>query len=370
MEPLCLPEVVSKEFIVKVLFLVLHRKDRSPGQRYRHEQYLEHLANQGIAVTISPLLESHEEDSAFYGTAKLKKVVIGLKALYRRFLSVKSASAYDEVYIYRDAFFFGTFFEKWLKRKKVKIIYDFDDAIWLMDTNPNQGVFNRLKDPKKTETICALADRVIVGNEYLAAFARQFCDDVVIIPSTIDFSSYKTLAKTPKEQVCIGWTGSFSTVKHLETIIEAFEAIHDKYGDRIYFKIIGDPSFKVDSLGIQGIKWQSETEVEDLSELDIGVMPLPDNEWTRGKCAMKGLQYMALEIPTIMSPVGINAEILTDGVNGFLASSIDEWVEKLSLLIEDERLRVKIGQAGKQAVIDSYSVDANKKKWIKAFTDL
>ncbi|WP_425390358.1 hypothetical protein [Ekhidna sp.] len=134
---------------MKALFLVLHRKDRSPGQRYRHEQYLEYLTENGITCIISPLLKTANEDKTFYGNKMLPKVWVGLKAFLRRFFSVLNAGGFDIIYIYRDAFFFGTFFEKWLCKKNVKIIYDFDDAIWLMDENPNQGIFNKLKTLKK-----------------------------------------------------------------------------------------------------------------------------------------------------------------------------------------------------------------------------
>ncbi|MEQ6167670.1 glycosyltransferase family 4 protein [Ekhidna sp. MALMAid0563] len=351
---------------MKALFLVLHRKDRSPGQRYRHEQYLKYLAENGVDYTVSPLLRTEKEDITFYGSQTLPKIWIGIKALVRRFFSVFSAGNYDVVYIYRDAFFFGTFFEKWLTRKNVKIIYDFDDAIWLMDENPNQGIFNKLKNPEKTGKICSIADRVIVGNKYLKGYASQFNDDIQIIPSTIDLEKYQA-EKVHSEKVCIGWTGSFSTIKHFETVLPALEKINEVYEQKVYFKVIGDPTYEFQPLGITGIKWNSETEAEDLAELDIGLMPLPDNEWTKGKCAMKGLQYMALEIATIMSPVGVNSDIIQDGENGFLASSTDEWVERLSLLIEDADLRKRIGKAGKKTVEKDFSMEANKDKWLKAF---
>ncbi|MEQ8629793.1 glycosyltransferase family 4 protein [Ekhidna sp.] len=351
---------------MKALFLVLHRKDRSPGQRYRHEQYLKHLSENDIDYAISPLLRTKQEDTTFYGNQTLSKIWIGIKALLRRFFSVLSAGKYDVVYIYRDAFFFGTFFERWLKRKKVKIIYDFDDAIWLLDENPNQGVFNKLKNPEKTAEICRIADRVVVGNEYLKRYASQFNDDIQIIPSTIDLEKYQA-KKISSDKVCIGWTGSFSTIKHFETVLPALEKIKKLFSEQVYFKVIGDPTYAFQPLDIKGVKWNSETEAEDLAELDIGLMPLPDNEWTKGKCAMKGLQYMALEIPTIMSPVGVNSDIIQDGENGFLASTTEEWVEKLSILIEDAELRKRMGRAGKKTVENYFSVEANKDKWLKAF---
>jgi len=352
--------------MIKILFLTLHRKNRSPGQRYRHEQYVPYLEKKGIQCTFSPLLDV-EADRIFYGSGDtVSKVIIGLKALLKRFQDLRRVEEFDVVYVYRDAFFFGTFIEKWLKKSGAKLIYDFDDAIWLMDKNPNQGFFNRLKTPSKTSKLISLAGRVIAGNEHLADYARQFNSDVQIIPSTIDFSKYEIVKKS-KEKICIGWTGSFSTIKHFEIALPALKEISQKYGTEIYFKLIGDPSYVNEGLDIRGVEWKSETEAQDLSELDIGLMPLPDDEWSRGKCAMKGLQYMALEIPTIMSPVGVNSDIIQDGENGFLASSTEEWVEKLSILIEDEQLRKRIGKEGRKTVEKYYSVEANKEKWLNVF---
>ncbi len=352
--------------MAKALFLVLHRKDRSPGQRYRHEQYVSLLEEAGIDCTFSPLLDQGG-DRIFYGKKNmLSKILVGLKALIKRFKDLQRANQFDLIYIYRDAFFFGTFFEKRFAKKKAKIIYDFDDAIWLMDKNPNQGVFNLLKNPNKTSSIISISDTVIVGNEYLASYARKFSTNVEIIPSTIDFKKYNPTLNN-NDKICIGWTGSFSTIKHFEIAIPALKVIKDKYRDKINFKIIGDPSYTNKDLDVKGIKWSSKTEVEDLSELDIGIMPLPDNEWTRGKCAMKGLQYMALEIPTIMSPVGINSDIIKDGENGFLATTTDEWIDKLILLIENVSARKKLGKAGRKIVEKDFSVEANKNKWLQVF---
>ncbi|MEM0938316.1 MAG: glycosyltransferase family 4 protein [Bacteroidota bacterium] len=355
---------------MKALFLVLHRKDRSPGQRYRHEQYVDFLEQNGINCYFRPLLKTKKEDETFYGTNDLPKITVGFKAFYRRFKSILEAKAFDIVYIYRDAFFFGTFFERWLKKKNSRIIYDFDDAVWLMDKNPNQGIFNKLKNPKKTATISKLADLVIVGNRFLATYAKQFNSNVTIIPSTIDFATYRVILKKEHKRICIGWTGSFSTIKHFETIVPALKLIKEKYGSKVYFKLIGEPNYKNQELGITGLPWSPATELKDLMELSIGIMPLPDSAWARGKCGMKGLQYMGLEIATIMSPIGVNKDIIQDGENGLFASSTKDWVEKISLLVESADLRERLGKAGKETVAKYFSVEANKEKWLNAFKAL
>ena len=352
----------------KLLFLTLHRKDRSPGQRFRHEQYLKYLEANGFEITYSNILDV-DQDRMFYSQGNIPgKLLVGLKALWKRIKDWKRANRFDQIFIFRDAFFFGTFIERLFKTPSAKLIFDFDDSIWLQDENPGQSIFQRLKNPAKTAKIISYCDLIIAGNEYLASYAMQYNSNVFIIPTTIDLEEYKPIAiSKPYEKICIGWSGSFSTIKHFESAIESLAKIKEKFADKVYFKVIGDGSYTNDSLELTGLPWKKESEIEDLCEIDIGIMPLPDDDWSRGKCGLKGLQYMALEIPTIMSPVGVNSDIIQDGQNGFLASSTEEWVEKLSLLIESESLRKKIGQAGRKTVEKDFSVEANKDKWLKVF---
>lgn len=354
----------------RVLFLVLHRTNRSPGQRFRHEQYLSSLEEAGYDLTYSNLL-NQKQDRVFYATGnRFGKILLGLKTLLWRIFESLSASNYQYIFIYRDAFFFGTLIEWLFSKSRAKLIFDFDDSIWLHDENPGQSVFHRLKDPSKTGKIIRMCDLVIAGNEYLADYARQFNSNVKIIPTTIDTQEYQAL-NVPKNKngICVGWSGSWSTIKHFESCLKALNFLKEKYGARVYFKVIGDGNYQNIDLGIQGLPWRKDTELEDLCEIDIGIMPLPDDAWSKGKCGLKGLQYMALEIPTIMSPVGVNTEIIQEGENGFLAATTEEWVEKLSLLIENPELRKKLGQAGRKTVEEKYSVEANKEKWLSVFQD-
>lgn len=352
----------------KILFLTLHRKDRSPGQRFRHEQYLDYLERNGVEITYSPMLDARQ-DKIFYGSGNTSgKIGVGISAMLKRVKDVFRSNRYDYIFIYRDAFFFGTFFEWLFKKSKAKLIFDFDDSIWLQDENPNQSFFQKLKNPAKTGKIISYCDLTIAGNEYLASYARKHTDSVTIIPTTIDMADYVRVHVSKQQPgICIGWSGSFSTIKHFESALEPLKKIKEKYGDQVYFKVIGDGSYKNEDLGIRGLAWKSETEVSDLCEIDIGIMPLPDDDWSKGKCGLKGLQYMALEIPTIMSPVGVNSDIIQDGENGFLASTTEEWVEKLSLLIENIDLRKRVGKVGRKTVERDFSVEANKEKWLDVF---
>lgn len=354
----------------KILFLTLHRKERSPGQRFRHEQYLQYLNENGYEIAYSNIL-SEKQDQVFYGSGNfLGKIGVGLSSVLKRLRDVFRASQFDYIFVFRDAFFFGTFFEWLFKRSKAKLIFDFDDSIWLQDENPNQSFFQKLKNPAKTGRIISYCDFVIAGNEYLASYARNYANNVSIIPTTIDLSEYTKVEVKKDDRICIGWSGSFSTIKHFESSLEALKIINEKYDNRIYFKVIGDGNYENKELDIKGLPWKAATEVPDLCEIDIGIMPLPDDNWSKGKCGLKGLQYMALEIPTIMSPVGVNSDIIVDGENGYLAGTVEEWVDKLSILIEDENLRSKVGKAGRKTVEKSYSVEANKEKWLSVFKDL
>ena len=211
-----------------------------------------------------------------------------------------------------------------------------------------------------------MAALVIAGNEFLANYALNFNKNVIIIPSTIDTEKYTIKEAKAEKEIVIGWSGSFSTIEHFETAKEALKAIKDRYNDKVVFEVIGDPNYRCDILGIIGKAWDANTEVEDLQYFDIGIMPLPDNEWTKGKCGMKGLQYMAAGIPTIMSPVGVNSKIIEDGENGFLAATTEEWINKLSLLIDSAELRKKFASNGRKEVERKYSIDANKEKYIAA----
>lgn len=351
----------------KILFIASHRKNRAPNQRFRFEQYITYLEENGFECILSPLIATPAEDKIFYAKGNYaKKLLLGLKLGLRRINDVIRANDYDIIVIAREAFITGsTFFERALSRRKGKVIFDFDDSIWLTVISNNNRFFSSLKDGSKTARIIRLSDKVFAGNEYLANYATKFNDNVVVIPTTIDTALYQPVYNRSKKNVIIGWSGSVSTIEHFQFAIPALRILKEKYQDTISIKVIGDENFLEPSLNIRGIPWTSETELEDLREIDIGIMPLPDNEWTWGKCGLKGLQYMSLEIPTIMSPVGVNLTIIEDGVNGYLASSTEEWVAKISALIEQPDLRSRIGKEGRRTVVASYSVESMREMYLR-----
>lgn len=355
-----------------ILFVCKHRPNRSPAQRFRFEQYIDILEENGFNCHYAHLLDA-EDDEAFYSSGRYgDKLQILLKSILQRLKEIWSES-YDVVFVQKEAFFLGTaWFERQFSRS-AKLVYDFDDAVWTEPksiTGGTNSALRFLKDPGKTRSIIKHADMIFAGNYYLANYAQKFHGDVRIIPTTIDTKSYQPPPKSEKDRICIGWSGSESTIVHFEHAMLALRKIKERYGDNVYFKVIGDGSYEQPGLGIQGVPWRAETEIEDLGEIDIGLMPLPDNEWTRGKCALKGLQYMALEIPTVMSPVGVNSNIVTHGENGLLAESMCDWVDQIGFLVEHPEERHRLGKAGRETIVDSYSVRANQDKYVEYLSEL
>jgi len=357
----------------KILFIASHRPDRAPAQRFRFEQFINYFEENGFHTEYSYFISGNDDRYLYRKGAYLQKFRILLKAILTRLKDVSRADEFDIIFIQREAFLLGsTYFEKRFSKSKAKLIYDFDDSIWIGDTSNANKKLRWLKYPGKVARIISISDMVFAGNKYLAHYASYYNNNVKVVPTTIDTDWHKraTYRTNDDAPICIGWTGSITTIKHFEYIVPILIKLREKYGNRVTFKVIGDANYKNETLNIKGIVWSRETEISELSTLDIGIMPLPDDEWTKGKCGLKGLQYMALEIPAIMSPVGVNSEIINDGVNGFLAKDEKEWIEKISLLIDNRTLRESIGKEARKTVVEKYSKNSEKGKYIIYFNEL
>ena len=355
----------------KILFIAAHRKDRAPGQRFRFEQYFDYLNANGYTCDLSFIINEND-DKVLYSKGKyFDKVMIALKSAVIRLKDVLRRNDYDIIFVFREGFLTGTvLFEELLSKSKAKMVFDFDDAIWHFDVSEANKSMGWLKNPGKTARLISFADLIFAGNQYLADYAKHHNDNVVIVPTTIDTDEYVATPFVDKKQICIGWSGSVTTIKHFEMAIPFLKILKAKYGERIKIKVIGDKSYSNHELNISGIGWSRETEIKELSEIDIGIMPLPNDEWAKGKCGLKGLQYMALNIATIMSPVGVNTDIIQDGTNGFLADVSEEWVDKISRLIDDSNLRRTLANNGRTTVLEKYSVKANAPLYLKYFNEL
>jgi glycosyltransferase involved in cell wall biosynthesis len=342
---------------MRLLAIVPSIYDLAPSQRYRLEQWEPLLRKNGVELTYAPF-ESEELHALLYKPGNTgRKLGLVAESIARRFSLMRSVRDYDVVYILREAALLGpAFFERWIHRSGVPMVFDFDDAVFVSYRSPTNGYLSYLKFASKTRSICRMSAHVMAGNSYLAEYARQVNANVTIVPTTIDTEKYAVRTEAHESELpTIGWTGSFSTVQHLDTLRSALQKLAKQTKFRL--RVIGTPTYKLDGLDVEAMPWRADTELEDLHAIDIGVMPLPDDAWSKGKCGLKALQFMALGIPTVCSPVGVNTEIIQDGENGFIASSEDEWVEKLGRLVHSAELRRQLGRAGRRTVEAKYSAN-------------
>ena len=239
---------------------------------------------------------------------------------------------------------------------KVPIIFDFDDAIWMRGPGSANGVFSRLTFRGKTATVCRLASAVVVGNRYLATYASRHSKSVTIIPSTIE------LAQSPVQPplqnngpFTLVWAGSSSSLAQLESVKGALARVGQKRSTLLRVICSRPPTGDWGKVRIEFVPWSATDEAVKLGQSHVGIMPLIDDAFARGKCALKALQYMAVGRPVVASAVGANADLIVDGQNGYLAATEDEWVAKLECLAESDTLRQRLGSAGRRTVEAHYT---------------
>lgn len=324
----------------KIYFLIQGWDLASTSSRYRVLQYLPYLKELHIGTKVAAFPDSFGQWMKLFSEIR----------------------DYDTLFIQRKRLWYWQIW--YLKRAGVKIIYDFDDAI--MFKSPVSGGGRSFKRRRTFLRMIKNSNLVIVGNRYLESYVAPYNRNIMVIPTAIDLSLYTVKDyKKEKRKVTIGWIGSKSSVPYLKELIPAFDRLASHHKD-IELKIICDDFFDCEKMPVIKKVWALEDENSDLQEVDIGLAPLPDHEWTKGKCATKLLQYLSIGVPVVCSPVGVHTEIIKEGVNGMFARSVDEWVEKLTVLINDKALRKRIGIEGRRTVESAYSLEANVPKFINA----
>lgn len=355
---------------MKILFIVPYPTEGA-SNRIRVEQFLPLIRERGISYKLRPFVGRRFYKILYLQGNYIKKILLFILATVLRVTDVFRAISYDLIFIHREAYPIGpAVFEKIFHYMGKPIIYDFDDAIFLSNTSETNTYIERLKNPDKISSIISMSSAVIAGNRYLYDFAVKYNKNVFIIPSSIDTDKYTPVAdrgEGANKDIVIGWVGSITTRKFVYGIEDALSELEKKY-DNIIFKIIGGGFYSKKVKKVFNIEWSLETEKEYLKTFDIGIMPMSDDAWTRGKCGFKAILYMASGIPTVCSPVGANAEIVQDGVNGFWATTKEEWVDKLSRLIEDKDLRLKMGARARVTAETKYSVKANAPVFLNVIT--
>jgi glycosyltransferase involved in cell wall biosynthesis len=357
-----------------ILFVVPYPKGESPSQRFRFEQYLSTLQANDFSLRVCAFWSVQTWRILYKSNYPIKKATGILVGFVKRFFQlIILVPRADYVFIHREATPIGPAWFEGIAVKvfRKKIIYDFDDAIWLPNTSQENRLASKLKWHSKVESICKWSYVISCGNKYLYDYAKQFNTRVVLNPTTIDTKKLHNTILYPQKIKSnlriIGWTGTHSTLKYLNHILPAIQSLEQKFPGQFKFVVIADrrPVFKLSSLHY--IQWSKETEVQDLLQFDIGLMPLTDDVWAKGKCGFKALQYMALNIPCLASPVGVNSAIIDEGVNGFLCSTLTQWEENIEGLLNNDTLREQMGEKGREKVLSYYSVESNSSNFLSLF---
>lgn len=347
--------------------------DEAAPQRFRIEQYLPFL-QENFNVKIYPFWSEKSWNILYTKGNKFRKIDGLVQGFLNRFLYLFVAMKADFIYIHREATPIGPPFIEWILAKvlRKKIIFDFDDAIWLPNQSEvNRGLVKNLKYHKKVGQICSWAYKVSVGNEFLAEYAMQFNDNVIVIPTTVDTTKMHNpewFTKVENDVPIIGWTGTHSTLPHLDILWPVLDELIKEIP--FTFHIISDSFPKETRHYVRHVDWNRDSEIQDLLRFDIGVMPLIEDEWAKGKCGFKLLQYMSLEIASIATDFGVNGEIIQNEDQGVLIKNNDstDWKNGLKMLLQDPELRTTMGKSARKRALDAYSVEANKDKVLGLFT--
>jgi glycosyltransferase involved in cell wall biosynthesis len=356
---------------LKVLFIVPYPLEGA-SNRFRVHQYLPFLRERGLFCRVRPFYSDKLWRILYQPGHWWGKLVHGLFCGLNRLLDLPRALAYDVVFIHREAFPLGpAWFERTLARLGRPYVYDFDDAIFLPNVAGPNRPLQRLKYPRKVNSIVRGSRVTLAGNSYLAEFARRSgATRVEVLPTVVDTARFFPRgADSPRSRVVIGWIGSPTTIRFVEQMRPVIEAVLERCRDRAEFRIVGGRLEGALPPGVTCTGWSLETELEELRSFDIGIMPMPDDEWTRGKCAFKAIEYLALGIPAVCSPVGMNLELIEEWVNGFLPADTQAWVEVLCRLVDDPALRERLGTEGRKRVEADYSLSVAAPRLLTAILE-
>ena len=345
----------------KILFLLPYPLHKAPSQRFRVEAYFNLLKEHNIDYDTQQFLDDAAWQVLYLQGSLVKKVVAVCKGYLKRLqLLLSGVSAYSHIFIHREATPLGPPLIEWLLAKvlKKKIIYDFDDAIWIPNTSKENRIASWIKAFWKVKHICRWSYKVAGGNEYLCAYANRYNNNVALLPTSVDtVNRYNKIKDHRAGQIVIGWTGSHSTMHYLEEMLPLFKRVGSEFDVQIMIISNKKPDFEIPNLQFK--HWKEATEIDDLLQFTIGIMPLKNDEWSEGKCGFKLIQYSALGIPAVTTPVGVNNKIVDNGITGFVCETQDDWYIALNALISNECLRKQMGDEGRKKITAQFSIQAN-----------
>ena len=341
---------------MNVACLVPYPLDKSPSQRFRLEQWAKPLRARGINLTFLPLL-GEDTWTFFYKPGryadKAKHLLRG--CIERARFALREAADFDVVVIHREAILLGV---DWIERmlvRRVPTVFDFDDAVWLPNVSPANRRLAFLKGFAKVDRILGMVSAVSAGCEYLAAHARKHNDRVFIVPTSIDLAQYATpRVHRASERLTLGWTGSVTSAEYLRFLSEGVRLAAARMPLRVV--LLGTSHYEIPGVEVECIPWTPERETAVISTFDVGMKPSPREEWARGKCPMKDIQYMALGVPCVATRYGTAVESIAHGETGFLCDRDEDWGNAFERL-RDVEVRARMGAAARAVVEQRYCAE-------------
>lgn len=354
--------VVSRSYSLRVLALTRYGR-AGASSRIRFLQFLPHLEQLGVFVDVAPLLRDAYLTRLYAGAGRaMTEIAIDY---LRRISQLFKVKQYDLLWIEKELFpDLPPWVETWFNRFGIRYVVDYDDAIFHnydLSRNPLRRFL-----AKKIDSVMRSASVVVCGNRYLAERAQRAGSKAVeILPTVVDLDRYSVRPTGSSSLVTIGWIGSPATAKYLSLVAPSLKLLAEKFPLKLC--VVG-ANPEMEGVEVVSRQWSELSEVGDIQSFDIGIMPLEDSPWERGKCGYKLIQYMACGIPVVGSPIGVNQEIVRHGQNGYLASTPDEWVGALSDLIADSVRRTHMGTVGRGLVEQEYCVQVVAPKLADVFS--
>ncbi|HEX5237459.1 MAG TPA: glycosyltransferase [Sphingomicrobium sp.] len=334
------------------------------GQRLKFEQYYDDWRRHGWDVEVSPYMDLALWSVAFSHGAWAAKIFGTLKGYWRRILDLLRLRRFDLIYCFMYATPIGPgAAERMVRFLSRKLVFDVEDNVLIGQNlerkdNPN-WLLGLLRGRAKAEQLIRTADHVITSSPALNARCLEInrARACTYISSSLDPERFVPASRPRGDgKVTIGWTGTFSSRPYLDLLQPVFRRLAEKRDFRL--RVIGNFDYALPGVDLDLVCWTADREVEDLQAIDIGVYPLPLDEWVSGKSGLKAIQYMMMGIPCVATDVGTTPLIIRDGENGLLVRTEDEWVEALERLIDDPRLRVRLGQQARLDAVANYSTNA------------
>jgi glycosyltransferase involved in cell wall biosynthesis len=354
--------------VVRVLCLVPYPKTNA-GVRLRFVQQLDNLAQHGVRLTLSPFLDEPGFAVAFQQGHVVGKVLAVARGFVRRLRDLGRLSDHDVVLVYRESVPFGpAFVEAVAARRGSPVLVDFDEAVFIRNIHPANRAWSWLRDPRRLARACRSAAAVTAQNDYLADFARRWNHNVTVIPTPVDTDARKPRRARAPGPVVIGWLGSETTASYLHLVDDALAELSSV--SDVIIRVVGGAYSNPRVRRLEVHDFALDREQSELEDFDIGLLPEPDDPWTRGKGGYKALLYMAAGIPVIASRVGVNPDIVADGETGYCVTTTDEWVSALRRLVDDGALRDRFGAAGRARVVERYSIHVIAPRFASAIREV